>query len=148
MRELVEVFMDKFMTEYQGPLDIVNILESLIVYTRQYPKLDNLTEGLKWLECRKNLERNFYALYNEEAMSGFPSYVRDKMLQDRNLIDSDQIHDALHKLIDLCLYSRQYYNLFKTYCKERPALHKYVRETTEFPRGVTCYVSILEYTPS
>ena len=40
-------------------------------------------------------------------MSGFLSYVRDKVSQDEDFSGIDQFHDNLHKLIDFYLQMNQ-----------------------------------------
>ena len=154
VKEQVEVFLDTFIKEYHGSSDILYILQSLITYTRQNPSFEGALLNLKWLKCKKNLERKLYALCNEKEMLNFPQHIRDTIPANENCSNMEQYPDNFSKLMHLMILSLQmplYYNAFKTYCISKPALRKYITEDAYFTDemiGYVCSITIIQFSHS
>ena len=145
-RDQVQAFLDQFIKGYFGSPDCVAILQSLIAYTRPYPCLDDVLQKLKWLKYKKNLGKNLYSLCKEEEMSGFSDYVHETTPQVEPYPKTELYPDNLSKLMylmDLVLHLPTYFNAFKTYCKDKPELHKYIEDDLSLTDDIVGYVSIL-----
>ena len=140
-KEQVEVFLDSFIAGYTGPKDVMYIMQSLILHTKQHPSLHDVQINLKWLKVNKMLLRKLYDLCNEKEMSGFLTYSCEEIP-----VPLEQYPDTFSKLMHLtglCLNNSAYYTTFKSYCEGRPALKKYVIEDISPTSEMIGYVSML-----
>ena len=145
-RDQVQAFLDQFIKGYFGSTDCVDILQSLIAHTRQYPCLDDVLQKLKWVKCKKNIQQNLYFICKEEEMSGFCEYVHETTPQVEPYPKTELYPDNFSKLMhlmDLVLDFPQYFNVFKAYCKDKPKLHKYIADDLSLTDDTVGYVSIL-----
>ena len=144
-REKVTVLLQQFISGYQGTLDVLQILHSLIVYLEKHQFSKNVQTKLKWLECKQKLKMNFYSLCEETEMSGFPTFVQETIPADVSHPNLDKFDDIFHKVVHLMKLALQipaYYTAFENYCKERQELHKYIANNVPLTDEMIGYVSI------
>ena len=147
-REQVEIFLHTFIRGYQGPTDVVNILETLTAHIRKFPYFLGLEDKLRWLKCQKTIRRQMYSICKEKEMSDFIPCVQ-LMIPEHNYCNIQQYPDDFSKLMllmDLVLCSPKHYSAFKTYCANKPALQKYITEDVFFTDEMIGYVSIFVIT--
>ena len=128
---------------------VVNTLEVLIEYIRNYPCLLHLEDKLRLLQYQKNIEKGMYCLCKEDEMSYFMTYVNQTIPQHEDCSNIEQYPDDFSKLmhlVDLVLHIPMYYSAFKRYCNDRPALHKYIGEDVSFTDEMIGYVRIFVIT--
>ena len=143
-RVFTQFFLHHFQERYHGPEDIVGFLQSFITNLASYQCLKQLIFKLEWLKAKRSLERKTYSLYKEDEMRDFPDYMADKLEKVGECLQLDQHTDTrvkLMHLMDLILQNPKYYNILRTFCKNRDALKKYVLGDA-IRTDVVIYVSI------
>ena len=143
-REFTYLFLYQFKERYHGPPDTVGVLQSFVRYLASYPCFKGLVFKLEWLKAKANLECKVHSLCKEDEMQDFPGYMTDKLAKVGECLQLDQHTDTRDKLIhlmDLILQNPHYYNILRTYCKDKDALKKYV-PGDDVRTDVVDYVSI------
>ena len=124
----------------------MDVLQRLIIHTKQYPSLEGVQSKLECLKRIKTFEKELFALCKEDDMAGFPKYISETIPQDENCSNMQKYPDDFAKnmhLMDLVLHKPIFYSAFKTYCKNRPTLQPYISEDISITDEMIGYVSML-----
>ena len=123
-RDFVQMFLDKFMANYNGQMEISEVLTSLIVHTEKFPAI---TRELQWLECTKQLQRDFITICNERDIHGLISYFKgetDQFSEKLSQCPDDSMRVMF--VMSVVLKNPSYYEIFRAFCRRTPSLLKYI----------------------
>ena len=122
-RDAIRAFLDDFIMNYFGPMEVANVLSLLIARVRKFPSIQN---ELQWLQCTQRLQKHFFAICNEESIQDFVPYFTELNTQFSAMIgqhpdDFSKVGFVMKQVVQ----DPEHYKVFREFCKGRQSLEKY-----------------------